>query len=350
MTRMNQAGRIAGIVAGLSAAVRGLAGQAAPPAPPTASVTGQAYAQYLYQLSDTASQGNNFDVTRAYVNVLGRFSDGLATRITADVYHNATDGSLSYRLKYAYAAYTPKGSALTFKLGMIHTTWLDWEETLWDYRMQGTMPLERNGYGASADFGAGVDGHWSGERVNAQAAVINGENYNRGLGDQRKDIQARVSLRVGTSDDASRVGGIRLTAFAQYGKPNGGGTRSRLLGMASYKSKVLALAAQGLFTRDSTTGGALAKGQILSGYGVYHFSESKAALLARVDYAKPSTAAASTTRGYSNTRLIGGASYQLSPNLRLLGDVDLLSYRNGSPTPALQATRQQALLQVQFTF
>ncbi len=218
--------------------------------------------------------------------------------------------------------------------------------------MQGTMPYERNGYGASADFGAGVDGHWGNEQVNAQVAVINGENYNKPLGDQRKDVQARVSVRVATSDDASRVGGLRLTAYAQYGKPNGGGTRSRLLGMASYKSNTLTLAAEGLVTRDSTTGGALAKGQVISGYGVYRFPRSGLALLARVDYAKPNTGAASTAPGYSNTRFIGGVSYQLTPNLRLLGDVDLLSYQNGTPAaPAgLDALRQQALLQVQFTF
>ncbi len=105
-----------------------LRGQAPQPAPPV-TVGGVAYAQYSYQLSDTANHGNNFDVTRAYVNVLGRFSDGLATRLTADVYHNA-DGSLSYRIKYAYAAYTPKGGDFAFKLGVIHTTWLDWEESL----------------------------------------------------------------------------------------------------------------------------------------------------------------------------------------------------------------------------
>jgi hypothetical protein len=328
---------------------RGLAGQG-PPAPPAVSVGGLAYLQYGYQVSDTSNHGNNFDVTRAYLNFLGRFSDGLATRITADAYHNATDGSLTYRIKYAYAAYTPKGSDLTFELGVIHTTWLDWEEALWDYRMQGTMAYERNGYGASADFGAGVDGHWNNEQLNAQVAVINGENYNKPLGDQRKDIQARVSVRVATSDDGSRVGGIRLTAYAQYGKPTGGGTRRRLLGMASYKSKVLTLAAEGLLTQDSTTGGALAKGQVISGYGVYRFPKSGAALLARVDYAKPNTDGVSTAPGFSNTRIIGGVSYQLTPNLRLLGDVDLLSYANGTPTAALEATRRQALFQAQFTF
>src|SRR6185503_10285776 len=94
------------------------------------TVTGVGYAGYYYNLKDTASHSNNFDVTRAYVNVIGRFAHGVGTRVTADIYRN-TDGSLAYRLKYAFATWTPEKSALTFKFGQMHTPWLDWEEHLW---------------------------------------------------------------------------------------------------------------------------------------------------------------------------------------------------------------------------
>ena len=73
------------------------------------TVSGVVYAQYLYQLKDTANHVNNFDVSRAYINVIGKFTGGLATRVTADIFRN-TDGSLAYRLKYAYAGYTPEGA------------------------------------------------------------------------------------------------------------------------------------------------------------------------------------------------------------------------------------------------
>src|SRR3970282_1395218 len=127
-------------VATLAAAIaltagHALLGQAQPPQPPV-SVGGVVYAQYLYQLSDTANHANSFDVTRAYLNVTGRFSDGLATRVTGDIYRNA-DGSASYRLKYAYAAYTPNAGALTFKLGLIHTAWLDLGEGWGGYTLEG---------------------------------------------------------------------------------------------------------------------------------------------------------------------------------------------------------------------
>ena len=152
---MRSAVKLAGLlgVLGSLVGVGTAAAQGSPPPTPTVTVGGVVYAQYLYQLKDTANHVNNFDVTRAYVNVIGKFPSGLGTRVTADVYRN-TDGSLAYRLKYAYAAFTPEHSAITFKLGQIHTPWLDWEEALWDYRMQGQMALERGGYMSSAQTSA----------------------------------------------------------------------------------------------------------------------------------------------------------------------------------------------------
>ena len=323
------------------------------PAPSPITVGGVVYAQYLYQLKDTANHVNNFDVTRAYVNVLGRFSGGLATRVTSDIYRNA-DGSLGLRLKYAYFGYTPHGSPLTFKLGQIHTPLLDWEEGLWDYRMQGPMALDRAGYVSSSDFGAGVDGSWSKDLVNAQLGVYNGEGYSKTPGDKRKDVMGRVSARILATDDGGKVGGLRATAFAQVGKPTGGGRRDRFLGMLSYRSRLVTLAAEYTHTEDrsdnppapATPTGATVKGRVISAFGVVHIPNSKAALIARVDVTDPNTDVPDNRQ----TRFIAGASYQLTPNLRLLADVDNIAYEGGITTPALYATRTQGLFQAQFTF
>ncbi|MFN2570781.1 MAG: hypothetical protein ABR537_04085, partial [Gemmatimonadales bacterium] len=282
---------------------------------PQVTVGGVAYLQYVYQLKDTANHNNAFDVTRAYINVIGRFAGGVSTRVTADVQRvGAGDNSLRYRLKYAYVAYTPRGSSLTYKLGEIHTPWIDWEETLWDYRMQGQMALERGGYLTSSDFGIGVDGTWNADRINMQVGLYNGESYSGGPGDQRKDLMARVSVRLSPTDDASRVGGLRVTAYGQYGKPTGGGIRSRLVGMLSYRTQQLVLASEYAVAKDSSTAGPTPElsGGVASVFGVYHLANSKVALLSRVDLVDPNTDAGNNRQ----TRFIGGASYQLSPNLR----------------------------------
>lgn len=330
------------------------AAQGSPPATPSVAVSGVVYAQYLYQFKDTASHVNNFDVTRAYLNVIGKFSGGLGTRVTADVYRN-TDGSLAYRLKYAYAAFTPENSALTFKLGQIHTPWLDWEEALWDYRMQGQMATERGGYLSSSDFGLGVDGNWGKDLVNAQVGIYNGENYNKSPGDQRKDIMGRASVRLLATDDGSRVGGLRLTGYGHVGKPTGGGVRDRWIGMVSYRTKMFTLAGEYARTKDrqdappapATPQLTDIDGQVWSFFGVAKIPNTKAAVIGRVDITDPNTDVSNNRQ----TRFIAGVSYQLTPALRLLADVDNVGFEGDAPlAPAVYATKTQGLFQAQFVF
>jgi hypothetical protein len=333
------------MLAGLGAALL-VAAQAGPAAAQGVTVGGLAYGQYLYQLKDTAGHANSFSIQRAYINVVGKFNDGLLVRITPDVY-TGTDGSILLRMKYAYAAYTPPNFPLTFKLGLIHTPWLDWAEGVWDYRMQGTMSPERSGYITSSDLGFGVDGAWGKQMVNMQVGLYNGEGYHGGIGDKRKDVMGRVSVRLLPSDDAGSRGGLRLTAYGQYGKPTGGGKRSRLIGMLSYKSKLFTLATEGTIAQDSstTTPAPDVTGRVLSGFGIFNIPNTKAALVARVDLADPNK----DVTGDSQTRFIGGVSYMVHPHLRLFANLDYLHYQ-GTPTPAQEASRAQALFQMEFTF
>jgi len=326
-------------IAGVGAAP--LAGQA-----PTVTVGGVAYAQFAYQIKDTANHTNNFDITRAYLNVLGSFAYGIKTRVTGDVYRN-TDGSLAYRLKYAFASWTPKDgkSPLTFKFGQIHTPFIDWEEHLWDYRMQGQVALERAGYMSSSDFGAGIDGMWGFDRFNFQVGVFNGENYNKAPGDQRKDLMGRASFRLAGTDEGGRDGGLRVTGYAQYGKPTGGGTRQRYIGMLSYRSKLLTLAGEFAAAKDSALSNPVTpqkNGQLISVFGVLRLLNSKVQLIARLDSFDPNTDADNDR----TNRFIAGVAYQFSGNLRVLADIDHVD----RTTPALEALRSLALFQVQLSF
>src|SRR2546428_1954487 len=299
-------------VVAAAAGVGPLAAQQATPAAPQVTAGALVYGQYLYQLKDSLGAGhqNQFSIQRAYVNVIGRFAGGVQTRVTADILPAPSAVSPTQtvvRLKYAYAAWTPTGSALTYKLGLLHTPWLDWEEALWDYRMQGTMALDRNGYATAADFGAGIDGKWKDDLVNGQLTVVNGEGYSGGPGDKRKDAQARLSVRVATTDDNSRVGGLRLTGYAGVGKRTGGGDRNRFVGMVSYRSKQFTLAGEFAATKDTLSpagGGPDATGRVISGFGVYHVPKSSVALIARVDVLDPNT----SVSGDRQPRIIGGLS------------------------------------------
>lgn len=316
-----------------------------PQVQPQVTVGGVVYGQFAWFLKDTAGHGNNFDVTRSYINVIGKFPHGIGTRVTPDIYRVA-DGSLGFRLKYAYVTWNPAQGPITFKLGMVNAPYVEWEENLWDYRMQGTAAMERYGYMSSSDIGALVEGNWGHERVQLSTGVINGENYNRAPGDKRKDFVGRVSVRLMNTDDASRTGGLRVTAYGHYGKPTGGGKRQRYIGVLSYRSKLLTLAGVFAATRDSSPTLEYRPGRIISVFGVLRVPNSKVQAIARVDRADPST----KVDNDAQTRWIGGIAYQLEPNLRVLADIDHLVYQSGTTTPALEAVRSQALFQVQFTF
>lgn len=341
--------------------------------PPPVTVGGVVYSQFQYDLKDSAGAGkqNQFSIKRAYVNAIGRFGSTLFTRVTLDILPTGTPATnQAFRLKYGYVAYTPEGSALTWKFGMLQTPFIEWEETLWDYRVQGTMAAERftvpsgtppnvnAGYLTSSDVGAGVDAKVNNDQFNGQLTVVNGEGYSGGTGDNGKDVQARASLRLMESDDATRVGGLRLTGYAGYGMPTTGGQRQRFLGMLSYRSKAVTLAGEFVATKDSTTGSggatpafptvASRTGTVISAFGVFHIPSSDFALVGRVDLLDPNTGAAATND--KQTRIIAGVSCQVTPQFRLLANIDNLSYENPAATAAQIAVQSQALLQAQITF
>src|SRR6266700_165382 len=79
--------------------------------------------------------------------------------------------------------------------------------------------------------------------------------------------------------------------------------------------------------------------------GTAEFRQTKAAVIARVDVTHKQSGAVD-----KQTRFIGGVSYQLSPNWRLLGDWDYANYQTPALNATNYATRSQALFQTQFTF
>lgn len=360
-----QARRLVGSVVTLVALVSARA--AAQTTAPTITAGVLVYSQYGIQFhtdSVTNRHLNAFDITRAYINVVGKFTDGVGIRVTPDIYR-VTDGSLGFRLKYAYATWTPEKSPLTAKFGLIHTPWLDWEEALWDYRMQGSMALERfrsvagAGYLSSADFGAGVDGKFGDDKVNFQIGAYDGEFYSKPEGDSYKDLEARVSVRVLETDDFSRVGGLRVTGYAGIGTPTGGGRRNRYIGMVSYKSKMFTLAGEYGRARDRLDNEPPVSGtpappapvpqvdsDVLSFFGVLNVPHSKVGIIGRYDLQKPDT----DLDDNKQERLIAGVSYQLSPQVRLLADLDNFWTESGIYTNAVNSTRTTGFIHMQFNF
>jgi hypothetical protein len=357
--RAMQRNRILGSTLGLLLAVTATAGLLPAQDGPRVTVGGVGYVHFRYQLDADSSLNplahqNNFDVDRSYVTVTGRLRDGISTRVTIDVDGRDATDALTMRLKYAYVGYQPSGSPVMFKLGMIQTPLVDFIETLWGYRMQGTVALDRNRYLTSSDFGLSVDGSWSGDRINATAGLYNGEGYSREPGDHRKDLAARVSVQLMPSDTTGKTAGLRVTGYGHYGRATGGGLRSRYVGMLSYQSKRLTLGAEYGITSDSTAADSPEPaGRVISAYGVYRPSGSRLALLARWDQVDPNTDVELDVPDLASgvrTRVIAGVSYQLTPDVRVLVDADLLSAEHGSPNNSFNATRRTLFFHTEFKF
>lgn len=327
---------------------------------PTLRIDGLAYLRYSYQLGtdSTLSSGahaNNFDVDRAYINLRGTMSHGISTRITTDIDPGRPNtNQLLLRLKYAYVAWQPEGGALTWKLGEIQTPLIEWIETLWGFRMQGSVALDRTRYLTSSDFGLSVSGDWKDDGINFAAGVYNGEGYNRTPGDQHKDVAARVSVRLAPSNATGAASGLRLTGYGHLGASNGGGTRSRFAGILSWQSERLAFGAELAVTRDSTAPDAPdTRGRVISAYGVYNLPTSPISLLARLDAWDPDTEVEpsfSDPMHSSQQRVIAGVAYRLTPDVRLMLDADFVSMHHGSPDNAFEANRRSLLFQTEFRF
>ncbi|MBN1542806.1 hypothetical protein JW992_11725 [candidate division KSB1 bacterium] len=103
---------------------------------------------------------SQFAVERGYITIEKVFSQRFSGRITPDISVDRDgdgEGDLEMRLKYCYVqALVPnigfvKETALQF--GLVNRPWLNYEEKINTYRMQGPLFLERSDLLNSGDFG-----------------------------------------------------------------------------------------------------------------------------------------------------------------------------------------------------
>jgi hypothetical protein len=198
------------------------------------TVGGQWFFAYL---SD--KQEKLFTVTRGYINVNVKLNETFSGRITPDMSLDQEGdgiGSLELRLKYVYLKWNLPDvlflSKSYFEMGLVHRPWLDFEEHINNYRLQGTMFIERNGLINSADFGITFMALFGGEmnenfqkKVNKTypglygsmaIGIYNGGGYHALEENKNKSIEARISIRP----LHQIFPGLQLSYHGVYGKGN----------------------------------------------------------------------------------------------------------------------------------
>src|SRR5688572_24639810 len=234
----------------------------APQAPPAAApaepefpivrVGTTTYLQYLAELENRAGL-NVFDVTRGYINVTGQLSRNVRFRLTPDI-RRITDGSLAgslaFRIKYAFAQYDNllPGSAVRF--GAHATPWIDFEQTIMRYRVQGTVFAERDGViPGSADFGVSYQMPLPSNYGEFHAGVFNGEGSSATDSNKYKSVQARFTVRP--LPGRGLANGLRVSGFLTRGWYAEDRPRDLAIVMGSFEHRHLVVTVQRVTAVDS---------------------------------------------------------------------------------------------------
>lgn len=236
-------------------------GQPQPPTPPvketafpTVTVGILSYLQYDAELRNRDGF-NAFDVTRGYINVIADVAKNVRFRATPDI-RRITDGSLSgslaFRMKYAFAEFdNVLGARSWVRFGLHQTPWLDFEESINRYRVQGQMFAEREGViPGSGDFGAGFLIPLPASYGEVNAGVYNGEGFGSGEANKFKSFQGRATIRP--FPHASLARGLRLSAFYSHGSYAADHPRRHGIVMASFEHTHFVATAQWLAGTERT--------------------------------------------------------------------------------------------------
>lgn len=336
-------------------------GYAPPDDTPTVKVGGTIFTDYTYQLLPTGTDAdgnldhpNAFNVSRAYINVTGNISHWVSFRITPDVVRVGTitgsdgkpvslpglSGTLTYRLKYAYGqinlddlANTPFGKVEQWKgswirFGMQQTPVVDFEETIYRYRFQGTVFVDREGFLTSSDLGGSAHLVFPENYGDLHVGVYNGEGYTQPEANDQKAFQARLTLRPAPTVPILK--GLRLTGFYDGDHYVENAKKERFVGQLTFEHPYINFGADYLKAKDQT----LSANPIVDaeGYSVWATPRTPIGIeaLIRFDYLKPNTNTLAR-----KDRMIGGVAYwfpvQKGVSAALLLDYEQVRYRNFAP-------------------
>ncbi|GAC1436681.1 MAG: hypothetical protein NVSMB68_08710 [Thermoanaerobaculia bacterium] len=328
-----------------SAQVTPAAGYTPPDDTPSFKVGATIFSDYTYVDSPTSKDAdsnvihfNAFNVGRAYINVTGNLNHRIAFRITPDISRetgsgSSLAGSQNFRLKYAFGQFNlddwmTKGSWVRF--GLQQTPYIDYTESIYRYRFQGSVFAERIGYLTSSD--AGLSGHYAlpSNFGDLHAGFYNGEGYTRAEANNEKAFQIRGTLRP--LPMAGVWKGLRVTGFYDDDHVVQRAKRQRAFGQVTFEHPWFNT---GFEVARATDQPSVTKPEISSngwsGWVTPRFGPTGWELLLRHDEFKPNKASSTQTQ----KRDIAGIAYWV-PNLNkvtlaFLGDYDSLKQSNFSP-------------------
>jgi hypothetical protein len=341
-----------GLLAGsASAQVTPAAGYTPPDDTPSIRLGATLYADYTYtnEPQTLDADGNTinfsaFSVTRSYINVTGNISHLIAFRFTPDISRetntaSALNGSLVFRVKYAFMQFNLDewvGRGSWARLGIQQTPWVDFEESIYRYRFQGTVFTEREGFLSSSDAGASFRYNVPSNYGEVHVGVYNGENYNRVEVNDQKAVRVRGSVRPFARSATLPLRGFRANVFLDADHYVKDAPRRRVLGALTFEHPYVNAEWSYLSATDRTS--ARLPDVDAKGYSVWATPQSPQGWggLLRYDHLTPNDA----RNGETRSRRILGVSYwfphQGNVSAALLLDYDEQMFHGFAQTPPKQ--------------
>jgi len=146
-------------------------------------ISGQWFLVYHYQLDNKA---NAFQLKRGFFTIKTKLNSYLSTRYTQDITMDSEGddaGNIEIRIRYLYLKLVPhKFEVLKntfFEFGLVHRPWLDFEQSINNYRVQGKMFAEDFEIINSADLGLTYMGELGKKMNNAYTRTVNPKSIGR---------------------------------------------------------------------------------------------------------------------------------------------------------------------------
>ncbi len=291
---------------------------------------------------------NAFTLRRGYITLKKDLTKNLSVRYTQDITvdkEGKDAGNVETRIKYLYlkVKLNPNISWLTgtyMEIGAVHRPWIDYEQRINNYRVQGLMASDRNRIFISADMGITLAGNiggkmdsgflkthgksMQGKYCSYAVGVYDGGGYSGLERNNNKIFASRLTFRP----LAKYAPELQVSGIVNLGKGNREEEPefSQYMGMLAWTGRQLTLTAQAGQGRGDSRGLYVDKddpSKALNNYGYSFFGEYKIknsnwAVWGRYD---------SFTIERENTddeteRLMGGISYRINKSVRTSFDVE----------------------------
>jgi len=199
--------------------------------------SGQFFLSYDH-ISTEGEVSNEFILKRGYITFRGDIHERISVRFTQDVtidQEGDGEGDIELRLKYALVNLTLNDLSIIrnprAEVGVISRPWVDFEQSINDFRSQESMFLDNNKILVSADYGVSLSadlgdalgeeeresiGSDGGRYGSFHFGVYNGGGYSALEKNRNKVVEGRLTLRP----LPYALPGLQTSFFGSYGRGN----------------------------------------------------------------------------------------------------------------------------------